>query len=54
MKEVKRELGLDTIELKPHCFKEYLKALGFRLVHSISQTDDEQKLEKVIYVYARV
>jgi len=41
------------IHLKPHCFKEYLKALGFRLVLTIDQTEDGQKLDKVIYAYMK-
>lgn len=40
--------------LKPHCFKAYLKAIGLKLLHSIEETQDEQKLDKVIYIYVKV
>ena len=42
------------IELKPHCFKAYLKAIGFKLINTVDKTRDETKLEKVIYIYMKV
>ena len=52
-KALKEAKGAQPIELKPHCFKAYLKAIGLRLLHSIEETQDEHKLDKVIYVYVK-
>lgn len=54
LKEAKPREKSRPIELKPHCFKAYLKAIGLKLLHSIDETEDEQKLDKVIYVYVKV
>lgn len=55
-KEVAKDIKITfpQIELKPHCFKAYLKAIGFKLINIVEKTEDEQKLEKVIYIYMKI
>lgn len=36
----KQEFQAKPIELKPHCFKDYLKAIGLRLIASINQAGE--------------
>lgn len=50
----KVQADFSSIELKPHCFKSYLKAIGFKLINTVDKALDATKLEKVIYIYMKV